>query len=362
MEYGNQFSVTKSFYDWCIENNRMDLNDRFDEEKNGCTTKEISYGSGKSVWFKCPRHLHESEKHTMCTVTRNVTTRIVCNKCNSVAQTIIDKFGEEYLWNHWHTSNTTSPWDLSCNDNRTKITIQCGAKDYHIYNQTPHMFCKGVGCTYCNGKKVHPNDSLAVVNPDVIQIWSEKNNKTPYEYTLKSNKSVWFKCANKKHDDYLRSLNNAFRSEYKCPKCVEDEKSERMRGKNNIFWRGGIHDQNDAMRHSREYKRWRTSVYERDNFTCQCCGARGVELNAHHINSFSSYPELRFNINNGITLCENCHDPRIDGSLHNVYGTYNVNPLQLRQYILDKFNKDICITNANLLYKIPLLSNEDFEF
>lgn len=43
MDYGNQFSVTKSFYSWYVENSRMDLNDRFDEEKNGCTTKDVGY-------------------------------------------------------------------------------------------------------------------------------------------------------------------------------------------------------------------------------------------------------------------------------------------------------------------------------
>ena len=37
----------KSFYDWCMENNRIDLNDRFDEEKNNCTSKDISYKSNK---------------------------------------------------------------------------------------------------------------------------------------------------------------------------------------------------------------------------------------------------------------------------------------------------------------------------
>ena len=41
MEYGNQFSVTKSFYDWCVENNRMDLNDRFDEEKMVVPQKKL---------------------------------------------------------------------------------------------------------------------------------------------------------------------------------------------------------------------------------------------------------------------------------------------------------------------------------
>ena len=47
MKYGNQHEVTKSFYDWCVENNRMDLNDRFDEGKNNCTTKEVGYKSNK---------------------------------------------------------------------------------------------------------------------------------------------------------------------------------------------------------------------------------------------------------------------------------------------------------------------------
>lgn len=362
MEQKSKRIIKKSFYDWCVENNRMDLNDRFDEEKNGCTTKEVSCKSGQSVWFKCPRNIHESERHVLCDITRNVSTKLACKKCNSVAQIVIDKFGEDYLLSHWHESNAVSPWDVSGNNSKIIINIQCTEKDYHIYPQTSPSFCNGSGCPYCNGRKVHPNDSLAILNPDIIQIWSDKNENSPYEYALKSNKSVWFKCNNGKHDDYLRPLNNAFRSGYKCPECVKDEISKRMRGEGNHFWRGGVHDKNDAIRHSREYKKWRTSVYERDDFTCQCCGVRGVELNAHHLNSFSSYPELRFNIDNGITLCINCHDSTVDGSLHNIYGTYDVTPSQLRQYILDKFNKDIYITNANLLYEVPLSLDEEFEF
>lgn len=56
-----------------------------------------------------------------------------------------------------------------------------------------------------------------------------------------------------------------------------------------------------------EYIDWRTAVYERDNFTCQECGARGVPLNAHHIKHWQHHPDLRFDVSNGVTLCEDCH-------------------------------------------------------
>lgn len=67
-----------------------------------------------------------------------------------------------------------------------------------------------------------------------------------------------------------------------------------------------IHQQ-DAGRRTNEYKKWRKDVFSRDNYTCQMCGKRGRKLVAHHKKRYRNHIEDRTNLENGVTLCENCH-------------------------------------------------------
>lgn len=79
-------------------------------------------------------------------------------------------------------------------------------------------------------------------------------------------------------------------------------------GENNPNWKGGITTENNAIRSSLEYREWRISVFKRDNYTCQHCFKRGNGvLHADHIKPFASYPELRLDLDNGRTLCIECH-------------------------------------------------------
>ena len=64
---------------------------------------------------------------------------------------------------------------------------------------------------------------------------------------------------------------------------------------------------NKRNRGTEQYRQWRKSVFERDNYTCIYCHQRGIQLNAHHVRSWANNPSQRFNIHNGITLCEKCH-------------------------------------------------------
>jgi hypothetical protein len=73
------------------------------------------------------------------------------------------------------------------------------------------------------------------------------------------------------------------------------------------FWKGGVTPEHRRIRTGIRYKVWRESVFKRDNWTCVICGIRGGILNAHHIKGFSMYPELRFELDNGQTMCHKCH-------------------------------------------------------
>lgn len=85
-----------------------------------------------------------------------------------------------------------------------------------------------------------------------------------------------------------------------------------MTGSNNNHWKGGVTSEHQRIRHSPEIKQWRKDVFKRDNYTCVLCGRRNkkgdkVVLNADHIKPFSKYPELRTVLDNGRTLCVECH-------------------------------------------------------
>ena len=82
---------------------------------------------------------------------------------------------------------------------------------------------------------------------------------------------------------------------------------ERWQKENNPNWKGGITKENEKIRKTIEYKNWRRACMERDNFTCQICLKRGGDLEIDHIKPQSLFPELRFELTNGRTLCIPCH-------------------------------------------------------
>lgn len=76
-------------------------------------------------------------------------------------------------------------------------------------------------------------------------------------------------------------------------------------GENNPKWKGGIpREQRDELL---EYREWRKAVHKRYGWKCGMCKFKGKKIVVHHIRVWEHFPEERFLVDNGITLCRGCH-------------------------------------------------------
>jgi 5-methylcytosine-specific restriction endonuclease McrA len=216
-------------------------------------------------------------------------------------------------------------------------------------------------CFNCRFKK---EVEVNLIKHGVKSIFSLKSSQEKYKETMFKRYGVNYTAESPELFDKMKKTNL---EKYNCKYSIEipeakekskntmmmrygaiyypltDEFRKNNSKENHYNWQGGITSENQSIRSSFDYKQWRISIFERDNYICQCCGDdTGGNLQAHHKYNFAEYPELRFDTNNGITLCDKCHDFRNICSFHNIYGTRNNTPDQLEQYI-----KDYKIKNNN---------------
>ncbi len=113
-------------------------------------------------------------------------------------------------------------------------------------------------------------------------------------------------------DDHKRKLSESvtgFRHSDATRKRMSKNANPR-RGKDNNMWKGGVTPVMKALRCSATYSKWRSLIFKRDDWTCQVCNVRGGSLQAHHIRPVRDHKNdlLIFDVDNGITLCNGCHD------------------------------------------------------
>ena len=126
-------------------------------------------------------------------------------------------------------------------------------------------------------------------------------------HSLETKTKIGLANKEKVRSDEMRQHMSKVKSGQKYP-----NRKRYPKGELHFNWKGGRTSKNQLIRTSLEYKLWRKAVFERDNYTCVWCGARcgkgrEVILNADHIKPFAYFPELRFAIDNGRTLCRECH-------------------------------------------------------
>ncbi len=241
----SKLKKSKSFEQWCYDNldidyaneilSRWDYEKNIDKHSNIIKPNEISYGSEgfnkKGFWFKCLKHEeHRSEQKRIIDFVILKGEILDCNQCNSFGQYLINNFGENAIKIYWSDKNIVNPFEVSYGSNR-KIWIKCQEKPYHEdYKIYPSNFLKGNRCSYCGNFKVHPLDSFGQYIIDnygeefLNKVWSKKNKKSAFEYTPNSNKEVWWKCQNDKHEDFKRGICESNIYKFRCPECVRERR------------------------------------------------------------------------------------------------------------------------------------------
>lgn len=221
--------MKKSFYEWCIENNRQDLLNRWDYDLNNKNPEDVGCTSISNYFFKCPKGIHESTAYKLTNVSKYSYSEVKCSYCNSFAKFGIDNIDEHFLEKYWdyNKNNGIDPWKLPAAARKNiDIYIKCQSVEYHgSYKTTPDKFKKGYRCPYCAHNAVHPKESFAqwcVDNIDydfINKYWSNKNTIDPYQLAYKSNKKVYIKCQDKDyHGSYLITPSD-FTNGVRCSYC-----------------------------------------------------------------------------------------------------------------------------------------------
>lgn len=129
-------------------------------------------------------------------------------------------------------------------------------------------------------------------------------------------------------DEYIAKTKQTSMERYAHESYMQsDEARKNFTGENHPRWKGGIHDER-WNRLQPKYKQWRFSVFSRDHFLCQGCGIHSDNLEAHHIYNWNEHIDIRYDVDNGITFCHDCH-----AEFHRTYGKRNNTFEQLEEFL-----------------------------
>ena len=211
------------------------------------------------------------------------------------------------------------------NGAREKIDCECLIDGYQ-WSPLAGNLLSNHGCPECAIRK--RNESNTKTHEQFIKEFYKKN---PYAKNIKIKSDyngieerMYCECKVCSHE-WSPTADSLLNSKRGCPICAIRNRS----GENSYMWNPNLTDEERELdRHIDGYSEFRTNVYIEDNRTCQCCGQHGGKLNAHHLNGYHWFIEGRLDINNAITLCEDCHK-----EFHHIYGYRNNTKEQFEEFI-----------------------------
>lgn len=131
--------------------------------------------------------------------------------------------------------------------------------------------------------------------------------------------SLRFRCATpgctKEHSVIYRNFRSGFNARLLCQDCIDQN---RPRGPEHPLWDQSLtteHRLRTQKRPAAPIKQWYRSVLAVHDYTCVISGQRGRGLAAHHLYNYADYPNLAFDISNGVCVSRALHR-----EFHSIYG------------------------------------------
>lgn len=241
----------------------------------------------------------------------NVYVKVQCDYCN--------KIYEKHWYNYVNENLKSIIHKDSCTDCKTLKAIESNQKKYNCDNVFQlHEVKEKIAKTNLQKYGVENPAKSEIIKEKIKNINIQKFGCESYTQTDKYKKYMKEYCLKNFGIEYMPQLNITH-----------------QKGEANPNWKGGA-SRNGLFRLTYQYKDWHKAVLKRDNYTCQCCDNKNVPLNAHHILNFADNIDERYEIDNGICLCKDCHY-----KFHKTYGFRNTNNEQLNDFILN-YGKKVC--------------------
>ena len=169
-----------------------------------------------------------------------------------------------------------------------------------VFQMSWNNFQQGNRCPGCSHKKMGLDQTLPFETIKT-KIDSVENYKLLSEEYIEAHSKL--EILHESCGDVFQMSWNTFSQGQRCPGCW----IKNNRGENHGSWNPNLTDkEREQKRNYPELYKWKKAVFDRDNDTCQKCGTT-KNLEAHHIFPWRLFPALRFEVENGITLCKGCH-------------------------------------------------------
>lgn len=235
----------------------------------------------------------------------NALVQVKCDYCGAT----MTRSWCTYLTEH----NTTIPKDCCTQCKKHKIVETC-------------LECYGVTSVFCHEETAA---RIAQTNIERYGVANPFDSQEVQERIRADHLARYGVVSPTQRPEVVAKISATCRERYGVNYYIE---TQRLCGADSPQWKGGVARQRNE-RYTSEYRNWRKGVYGRDKYTCVCCDdswrpGHDVKFNAHHLYNWGDYPERRYDIDNGVTLCVKCHN-----EFHRIYGKHHNTPDQFFSYL-----------------------------